>query len=531
VQSKIDYWKLETRKKFQALKRSIPLMEDLEAEEEQRLRSKYPLRLLGIGDHRLTITEEERPHAHLIGSTREGKSKFIEHLIRGDILRGFGVCLIDPSVGGRTAYDVLKWCCKQGLEKVCLIDPHHIEKLHTVPCINPFLYHRDRDALVKIPKLKKTSVDTIVDAVRVLFQVKDAAQNSFINRYLPAVLNCLWEAEVPLSEALYFTNQLYVRQRMDLLSYLDELDPGRVDLEEAFSNFRLYTGYYQTTINRLKPFTQTPLNLIFGADRGIDFMKMVAEKWVILVNLDTSLDLDVMDARLIGTMIINQVILAQERLIDAGYGNRISKRYYLYIDEAGEYATYKVARTLELKGKTGLRLTLGHQHFGQFSDESILNAVMVNAPLKAMFNLPGREDRDRIVRMFYGGEISDRDASWANADLPKQYAVIKAGKFAPQRVRIPDIKDPYQGVKDVDKILFSYLTKIYSQPWYKTPEEIYESRPISKNTNSPQSGKTPHRKADREAPVSAGVRSRRRKDLPAGDEKPKNAGEKRPIKI
>ena len=78
--------------------------------------------------------------------------------------------------------------------------------------------------------------------------------------------------------------------------------------------------------------------------------------------------------------------------------------------------------------------------------------------IKAMFNLPGREDRDKIIKMFYGGDISDRDASYANADLPKQTAVIKVGKGKPQRVRIPN-------VPDINIKLDDFISKIYQQDW------------------------------------------------------------------
>jgi hypothetical protein len=33
---------------------------------------------------------------HVMGASGQGKSKFLEHCIREDILAGHGVCLIDP---------------------------------------------------------------------------------------------------------------------------------------------------------------------------------------------------------------------------------------------------------------------------------------------------------------------------------------------------------------------------------------------------------------------------------------------------
>lgn len=407
--------------------------------------------------------------------------------------------MLDPTVGGRTAKSVLKWCCKKGIEKVCWINLHDRWRFNIIPGINPFLYNKEQGSLIKSAKLKKASIVSIADTVDILFQVKDRAGTSFINRYLPALLNCLYEAQAPLYEARYFTNRLYLRQRAELLSYLDEFDPDRKDLEEVFGgNIRQYE-HFQTTINRIRYFFRDPLSLVFGVDKGVDFMKLVAEKWVILVNLDTSQDIDVMDARLLGTMVLNQVLLAHERLIDRieeqTNGKKKSRRYYIYIDEAGEYATYKLARSLELFGKRGLRFTIGHQHFGQFQDDYILNSVMELTHTKAMFNLPGREDRDKITHMFYGGDIPEREASWANADLPKQEAVIKAGKFPPQRVRIPDVKD----VELTEGGLERYVRKLYEQPWYYNPRDILEKQKVNSIYDTPVRDEPPRKRkvADR----------------------------------
>ena len=86
-------------------------------------------------------------------------------------------------------------------------------------------------------------------------------------------------------------------------------------------------------------------------------------------------------------MVINQLVVAIDRLFYKGY----AKRYYLYIDEAGEYATRKLAKTFALQGKTGLRVTIGHQYFGQFEDKYVIDAINALTNFKAMFNLPGRE--------------------------------------------------------------------------------------------------------------------------------------------
>jgi hypothetical protein len=465
VESKRDYWKLITGETFEQTTR-IPTFEETLDKQWQGLNTNYPLRVLGYGSEELTITEEERPHAHLIGSTGEGKSKFIEHLIRNDIARGFGVCLLDATSGARTLNEVLKWCCYNQIENVCLIDLHSRWTYDRIPGINPFLYKKEPDgSQTRSQMLRKTSVDSILDSIRILTATKDPATQGFINRYLPAVFQSLYNAQAPLAETLYFSGHKYIQQRREILSYTEQHEPYRRDLEEAFTDRDAYRNF-QTTINRLNYFFHDPLGLVFGVDKGIDFLKLVRDKWVILVNLDASLDLDETDARLLGTMVINQVMVAIDRLFYKGY----QKRYYLYIDEAGEYATRKLAKTFALKGKTGLRVTIGHQYFGQFEDKYVIDAINALTNLKAMFNLPGREDRDKITKMFYGGAISDRQASFANADIPKQHAVIKVGKGSPQRVKIPDVKTPSVSPEQLE----AYIMKLYQQPWFYNPRAVQD---------------------------------------------------------
>src|ERR1700680_3903754 len=40
--------------------------------------------------------KDRRTHTHVIGSSGSGKSKFLEHMMRGDLKNGQGFCLIDP---------------------------------------------------------------------------------------------------------------------------------------------------------------------------------------------------------------------------------------------------------------------------------------------------------------------------------------------------------------------------------------------------------------------------------------------------
>src|SRR5438874_1768233 len=176
---KIDFFQLQTGQTLEDLRRKVPTRDSIINRRIKQIKTKYPLRSLGIGtDGALYISEEEREsHLHILGTTGEGKSRFIEHLIRGDIEQGNGVGFLDPADRANTAYRILRHCAKIGFEKVCLIDPHTLHTQGRITAIQPF--HRAKS-------YKQATVSNLAETVRVLFQSKDTAETPKIQRYLPA---------------------------------------------------------------------------------------------------------------------------------------------------------------------------------------------------------------------------------------------------------------------------------------------------------------------------------------------------------
>ena len=283
-----------------------------------------------------------------------------------------------------------------------------------------------------------------------------------IGRYLPSVLNILYDNKRPLRDVEYFTNRLYKHQRETLLEEAD--NASRIDMQEVFNDRQAYTNF-QSTVSRMMRFFKGTVGMMFTSLETVNFMKLVEEDWVILVNLDSGLGFDTLDSRLLGTFIINQIQTAIERLNKNGR----FRPYYLYIDEASDYANRKLAETLSKKQKTMLKVTLGHQYTDQFEDEYVLKAVMANCKIKVQFNLQMTEDRDLMSRQFYGGDVDPKDASYANSDLRVQHAVIKSLKGKPVRVKIPNVEDPPVSAEE----LKAYVRMLYlSQPWYHNAKEL-----------------------------------------------------------
>lgn len=441
-----------TGKDFKEANR-IPTMEQTVKRFVKQSKSKYPLRFLGSNEGtELLISEEERgEHLHVIGTTGEGKSRFLEHLIREDINRGNGLCLLDPSDRGDTVRKVLAYCAKVGHKKVLLIDP--IDML-------------ERGKVVPMNPLRGSGgVSLIRDAIQTTFGNKDQSDTARIQKYLPAILTVLQNAGLTIREIKYFSNPIFVRQRMEILERTDPLDRHRLALEEVFNKPQMYANEFQSTLRRLDTFSQASFDLMFSSYDGIKFTDLISQGWVVLVSLYAQDEFEPIHGKLLGSLIINMIISAIDKLRKNGWKGR----YYLYIDEAGQYATYKLANLLAYKRKSGLAVIIAHQYFNQFEDKAVLDAVLNLCKLKVAFNIPNPDDRLKVVKMFYGGALADRDVSYALSQTKQQHAVVKLSKRDPALIKIPDVPDITVDMKP-------YLETLYNGNSYKNVSDILDEQ-------------------------------------------------------
>jgi hypothetical protein len=466
VPYKRDFYKAVSGKKKEELTRR-PHYKEITDRFWRQTQSKYPLRSVGQGvQGEVVISEEERnQHTHVLGAPNEGKSKYLEGQIIEDIKRGNGLTFIDSSSLGSTLYSVLKYCAKIGYDKVCLIDPFTIHSLGKLTAVQPFHYEKS---------YKEATVSNIWNALRVLFK-SDDTQTPQLKRYLSALLGLLWEAEMTLHETIYFSdwdNPLFRGRRNAIMRWVDNnyQDDINNDLEAIKGIFNQrsstrFDRFFSSTIGRLDPLWSEKLSLIFGAETGVDFMEMIRDKWVILVNTYPGLGMGQMESRLLGTMVIHELIFAAERLSSHGWKGR----HYLYIDEAGRMINDTLIDMMEYRRHLGFAVTFAHQGFFQF-ERRYVEAVGNLTKIKVMFNTPDAEDRKKMIKSLgYGGNIPPELAAWANKDLPQGTAIIRKGKELPLRVTTNEVKE-VTGVSN--KAFEAYKLKCLSIEGTHTPQDV-----------------------------------------------------------
>jgi hypothetical protein len=534
----------------------IPTLDEIIDKQSKELVIPKGDELLSLGfsqqQGNLWVTQAEREnHFWVLGSTGEGKSRFLEYLIRRDIDRlqadrhlpknerkSCSLCFIDPTPQGKIAYNVLNYCASIGFKKVFIIDAHQINITGKVPPINPFNYNKSYIV---------DSVDYLKDAFRVLFDVEDESKTAYITTYLTAVFTVLHYAGLTLRELIYFTlpfdktNELTVDYRF----YRDEItamvkakmdepefprqhkeivEKHLSEIEFAFKNIPNFTKEFGSTARRINTLVNNPnLSMMLGHRKGINFDKLITDGWVLLVNASTGGGIGTLQSRLLSTIIINQIIFTIERLRTQGINKTgFNKPYYLYLDEAELYATDKLVEVLDTKRNIKMRMILSNHSPKQFKPK-VREAVQRNAKTKIAFYVGTNDDRMEVAREMYGGDLKAQDVEYALRQQQKRQAVMKLnkkGSVIAKTHEVPDIEPNKQ-----------FLEDLLSTKNYATINEIlddYEDRfaqSVRGHTKSSKSRQSSNRKTTSKADVPPGIQSRRKKSsVSASDEKPQNTG-------
>jgi hypothetical protein len=330
-------------------------------------------------------------HLHVIGQFGLGKSKFLEHLIRQDILNGEGICLIDPH--GSLYHPIVKWCARHRLfdrRNILLFDPSTPDWSFGFNPLKFSSYTADDIA---------AAVSFMVKACAQAWGGEDMTKTPRLLRILQVVLQSLGEQGLTLRESLDLLDRgpiqkyLASRTKDELLRqewhYLQEM-PDQSYIEQI-----------ESTRNRLSAFLRSPgMRTVIGqTTHAIDFRKAMDEGAIVLVNLHLP---EQETARLLGSLIVSE-IYARARLREPN----VSRPFHLYVDECSQFFNSDIEQIITGMRKFGLWLTLAHQNLGQLrkdGGEAVFSAVS-QIPNKVIFGGLPTEDVRYLAETIYLGEI------------------------------------------------------------------------------------------------------------------------------
>jgi hypothetical protein len=334
-------------------------------------------------------------HHHIIGSSGGGKSKFLEFLMRGDLLSGQGFCLIDPH--GTLYNDVLKFCAYRVINRDIILlnlsEPKHIVGFN----------------FFTKAKTGKTNVqvDNLIAATLHAWNAENTDSTPTLNRTLKVIYTSMLDAGMTLpqiAQLLDFKSAKLIRE--DLAAKIENDLIRREWLELAsLSKLTDFRGEILSTKNRLFPFltSETLLQFIGIEGKTIDLLEAMNQQKIILVNLARSEDLSHEEARLFGSLLANQFFQSALKRKKDSYG-RDPKPYQLYLDEFQNFVSIDLADMLDEVRKFGLFLNLSHQRFGQLN-EDIEDAVLTNCRIKTVFGGLRTEDARRMAEELFIGKL------------------------------------------------------------------------------------------------------------------------------
>lgn len=344
---------------------------------------------------------------HIIGAPGRGKSKFMEELIRQDILSGEGLCLLDPH--GSLYDDVVEWCAATGLldkrDNILLFDPAAEGWTFGFNPLN--LGTRD-------PARVADAIDAIVKAIAHIWGSEDLSRTPRLYRRLPAILYAAWAHGMTLPEAVELC------RKTSKQTHLTEDVPDehfRAEWREFNAlDVRDFVDTFESSHNRLTPFVKNPLLRLMCGQRAVilDFKRVMDQGGVLLVNLG---GLSEDSKRLIGMLMLNDIynkgILREP--------NR-SRPFHVYMDEAYYFVNDDLERIAVGLRKFGVWLTLAHHHLSQLekAGRSVYKAVMLLGN-RVVFGGLETEDAEILANKIFLGELDLEDPK------PKSHRPVVVG--------------------------------------------------------------------------------------------------------
>ncbi len=335
--------------------------------------------------------DQRKSHMHVIGASGSGKSKLLEWMIRGDLKAGQGFALLDPH--GTLYNDVISYCA------------HHV---HAGDLI--LLNLSAPDSIVGFNPFRKASVASVpvqvdrrIAATMHAWNVENTDQTPTLERTLRLIYTVMLDQNLGLPQIQHLIdfNAREIRAALVERLHTPLIQKEWRELQQLKA--KEWRDEILSAKNRLFRFLTSPaLTRFMGLpDRSLDLKAIMDEGKVLLVNLAPSDELSEENARVFGSLLVNEFFECARRRQKDSQGQD-PQPYYLYMDEFQNFVSLDIADMLDQVRKFGLFTVLAHQRFGQL-DENIIDAVLTNCAIKACFGgLPVRSARMVAEELFIG---------------------------------------------------------------------------------------------------------------------------------
>lgn len=350
--------------------------------------------ILGVNRDRgretvVRMSDEDRlRHFYCIGQTGTGKSTLLKNMIVQDIIRGEGVCMIDPH--GMDIVDVLASVPRERFNDVIYFDPSHIERPMALNMLEYDVSH---------PEQKTFVVNEMLAIFNKLFDMKVAGGPMFEQYFRGA---CMLVIEDPETG-----NTLLDVSRVLASKSFRELKLSRCKNPIVVQFWREVAEKAggEAKLENMVPYITSKFDMFLSNDimrpiiaqekSSFNFREVMDSKKILLVNLSKGRLGDI-NANLIGLILVGKILMAALSRADS-IGKNMPP-FYLYIDEFQNVTTDSISTILSEARKYKLSLTVAHQYISQL-EEGIKNAVFGNVGSISAFRV-GTDDAEFLEKQF-----------------------------------------------------------------------------------------------------------------------------------
>ncbi|MBP6923963.1 MAG: type IV secretion system DNA-binding domain-containing protein [Candidatus Pacebacteria bacterium] len=351
--------------------------------------------VLGINAHRGTerkifITAEDRlRHFYIIGQTGTGKTTLMKNMIVQDIMRGDGVCMIDPH--GTDIEDVLAAVPPHREQDVIYFDPARLDRVIGLNMLE-FDYSK--------PEQKTFVVNELFSIFKKLYGGNPESMGPMFEQYFrnatmlvmedPESGNTLMDISRVMVDARYRRQKLEKATNPVVVQFWREI-ATKAGGEAALENIVPYI------VSKFDVFTANDyMRPIIGQQRSaFNFRLLMDERKILLVNLAKG-RIGEINANLIGMIFVGKLLMAALSRVDDPL-----KKYppfYLHMDEFQNISTDSISAILSEARKYKLGLTMAHQFIAQLQPD-IKDAVFGNVGSLAAFRV-GPEDAQFLEQQY-----------------------------------------------------------------------------------------------------------------------------------
>jgi hypothetical protein len=292
-------------------------------------------------------------HIHLIGSPDMGKSTSMKNMIMDDIIKGYGVAVIDPH--GDLAKELLCLIPEEAVSRVMFFDPGNP---NWIPLWNPMQVIKGQD--------KCRITDDLIGVLK-----------SFVTGWGDRMEHILRQSILGL---LHFPDSS-LRDVYDILSHSDESRKIRQLVLEAVQN-DICRQFWRDEIGKYKPdelgppknklskllLSSTGGSLMLSQPKSMfNFRHMMDDGMIFIADLSSNLGTEF--KQIIGGFILALMCITALSRSDIPIQER--RPFNAYFDEIHLFVTDKIESILEEARKFNLRLTLANQHLHQLDTVKI----------------------------------------------------------------------------------------------------------------------------------------------------------------